>query len=59
MTVRVGGQAYEFAHIRDLPRCQTCGAAASKQLYSGVNAPMGVYCARHANQALAAFKASA
>lgn len=45
------------AHLRDLPPCYTCGRPASEQLYNGVNAPSGVYCARHAAAALRAFQA--
>jgi hypothetical protein len=49
-------QAYAMAHLRDLPSCQTCGKAATVQLYSGVNAPMGYFCKRCGNGALRRFK---
>lgn len=48
-----------MAHLRELPRCGTCGAAATKQLFNGYNAPAACYCERHAKAALAKFKAAA
>lgn len=48
-------QAYARAHLRPLPRCRECGKPATEQLYSGVNAPLGVYCSRHARAALRRF----
>lgn len=45
-----------MAHLRTLPMCRTCGKPASFQLFSGVNAPIDVYCARHGEAALREFK---
>lgn len=49
-------QAVRFAHLRDLPCCHTCGAAATKAVYTGRNDLFGVYCSRHAQKALKQFK---
>jgi len=40
------------AHLRPLPRCQTCGKPATRMLHNSVNAPLGEYCDRHAAKAL-------
>jgi hypothetical protein len=49
-------QAVRFAHIRPLPRCHTCNAAATDAVYTGRNDLVGVYCKRHAQAALRRFK---
>jgi hypothetical protein len=46
----------ERAHLRPLPKCRQCGAAASEQIYDGFNSPFGTYCSRHAKAALKRFK---
>lgn len=40
------------AHLRGLPRCVSCLAPATTQLYTTQNDPRGVYCSRHATAAL-------
>ena len=40
------------AHLRPLPRCNTCSRPATEMLYNAVNAPSGYYCDKHAKKAL-------
>lgn len=47
-------QARDFAHLRELPRCQ-CGKPATHQVMSGVNALVTVACSRCAPRLLANF----
>jgi hypothetical protein len=44
------------AHLRDLPRCQTCSRPATCELRNTVNAVIGVFCASCGRRALARFK---
>lgn len=46
------------AHLRALSRCRRCGAPATEQLFNTFNAPLDVYCAKHAAGALKAFEAT-
>jgi hypothetical protein len=44
------------AHLRELPKCRTCGKPATHSLVNGMNAPTGEYCDRHARMALKDFQ---
>lgn len=50
-----GNQYRTMAHLRDLPKC-SCGKAATVELFSGVNAPMGKYCGPCGRRKLREFK---
>jgi hypothetical protein len=50
-----GNQAQQMAHLRPLPRCH-CGKPATEAVYTGLNDLYGVYCLRHAKQALADYR---
>lgn len=50
------GQIVAMAHLRPLPRCRECGAAATEELRNGINDLVAVYCTRHAPRALRRFK---
>jgi hypothetical protein len=49
-------QSRDFAHLRQLHHCRDCNAPATEELYSGLNAPVGTYCSRHAKAALKRFR---
>lgn len=44
------------AHLRPLSPCKVCGKPAAYELFNTRNAPLGVYCGRHAEPALAKYK---
>jgi hypothetical protein len=52
----VADQAVQYAHLRPLQRCRICHAPASEAVYTGLNELVAVYCSRHAQKGLAAFK---
>lgn len=49
-------QVREMAHLRSLPRCRTCGKAATEELRTGLNELVAVFCSRCAPAALRAWK---
>lgn len=44
------------AHLRSLRRCDDCGKPGTQTLHNSANAPIGVYCDRHAAPALKAWQ---